>query len=102
MTRSNPHQQIIDPVDKSERSNKARGLWTADGSGIGRTGVGDARSCRKVLDDAMANAQSSGSEADNRLYDRPGERPAEVVAEAANEWKADLVVVGTAFIFIDV
>ena len=49
----------------------------------------------KVLDDALSIARSAGVQADSRLYDKLGERLAEVVAEAADDWKADLVVVGT-------
>lgn len=49
----------------------------------------------KVLNDAMAIAQAAGVEADNLLYDNFGARLAEVVADAAKQWNADLVVVGT-------
>ena len=49
----------------------------------------------KVLDDALSIARSAGVQADSRLYDKLGERLAEVVADAADDWKADLVVVGT-------
>ena len=49
----------------------------------------------KVLNDAMAIAQAAGVEADNLLFDNFGERLAEVVADAATQWNADLVVVGT-------
>lgn len=49
----------------------------------------------KVLNDAMAIAQAAGVEADNLLYDNFGSRLAEVVADAAKQWNADLVVVGT-------
>lgn len=49
----------------------------------------------KVLNDAMAIAQAAGVEADNLLYDNFGERLAEVAADAAKEWSADLIVVGT-------
>ena len=49
----------------------------------------------KIINDAMAVAQSAGVEADNRLYDKFGERLGEVVADAAREWNADLIVVGT-------
>lgn len=49
----------------------------------------------KVLNDAMAIAQAAGVEADNLLFDNFGERLAEVVADAAKQWNADLVVVGT-------
>lgn len=50
---------------------------------------------KKVLDDAMAIAQSAGVEADSQLYDNLGERLAEVVANVARQWDADLIVVGT-------
>lgn len=49
----------------------------------------------KVLDDAMAIARSAGVPAESQLYDKLGERLAEVVADDAGTWNADLVVVGT-------
>ena len=49
----------------------------------------------KVLKDAMAIALSAGVEADNLLFDNFGSRLAEVVADAAKQWNADLIVVGT-------
>ena len=49
----------------------------------------------KVLDDAMAIARSAGVPAESQLYDKLGERLAEVVADDARDWNADLVVVGT-------
>lgn len=49
----------------------------------------------KVLDDGMAAARAAGVEADTVLYDNFGERLAEVVADAARSWEADLIVVGT-------
>lgn len=49
----------------------------------------------KVLKDGLAAAASAGVAADEVLYDKMGERLAETVAEAAREWKADLIVVGT-------
>ena len=115
------YQRILVPVDGSDTSNKAlvAALQMARESG-GRvrlihvveqlaylTGYeqyggysGELVSAMreagaKVLDDAMAIARSAGSEADSLLCDKPGERLAEVVADAAREWNADLVVVGT-------
>jgi len=115
------YQRILVPVDGSDTSNKAlvAALQMARESG-GRvrlihvveqlaylTGYeqyggysGELVSAMreagaKVLDDAMAIARSAGIEADSALYDKLGERLAEVVAEAAREWDADLVVVGT-------
>ncbi len=49
----------------------------------------------KILDDALAIAKSAGVEADTLLRDNLGGRLAEVVADAAKEWNADLIVVGT-------
>ena len=49
----------------------------------------------KILNDAMAIAQSAGVETDNMLFDKFGERLGETVANAAKLWNADLIVVGT-------
>lgn len=49
----------------------------------------------KVLGAALAVAQSAGVEADKQLFDRFGERLGEVIANAAREWTADLIVLGT-------
>lgn len=115
------YQRIIVPVDGSETSNKAlvAALQLARDAGgrvrlihvledmtylSGYEPYGDysaellqvmREAGTKVLDDALAIAQSSGVEADSVLFEPPGGRLAEVVAEAARQWKADLVVVGT-------
>jgi nucleotide-binding universal stress UspA family protein len=49
----------------------------------------------KVLDAALEIARSAGVDADKQLFDRFGERLGEVVANAAREWNADLIVLGT-------
>lgn len=49
----------------------------------------------KVLNDAMDIAKAAGVETDNLLYDNFGARLAEVVADSAKQWDADLIVVGT-------
>jgi nucleotide-binding universal stress UspA family protein len=49
----------------------------------------------KVLNDGMDMAKAAGVEADNMLFDNFGGRLAEVVTDAAKQWNADLVVVGT-------
>lgn len=49
----------------------------------------------KLLDAGLAVAQSAGVEADKQLFDKFGERLSEVVAGAARQWNADLIVVGT-------
>lgn len=49
----------------------------------------------KVLANGLAAAQSAGVEADTVLCDNMGERLPEAVADAAREWNADLIVVGT-------
>lgn len=49
----------------------------------------------KILANGMAAAESAGVEADTVLYDNFGERLPEAVADAARQWNADLIVVGT-------
>lgn len=49
----------------------------------------------KVLDDGLAIAQAAGVEAEKILFDDFGGRLAELVADAAKQWNADLIVVGT-------
>ncbi|WP_369907588.1 universal stress protein [Limnohabitans sp. Hippo3] len=49
----------------------------------------------KVLESGMALASTAKVEADTRLIDRVGQRLGESVADAADEWGADLVVIGT-------
>lgn len=49
----------------------------------------------KVLDDALAMAQSAGVPADTKLVEAPGARLGEVVADEARSWEADLIVTGT-------
>lgn len=49
----------------------------------------------KVLATGLAAAGSAGVEADTVLCDNFGERLPEAVADAAKQWNADLIVVGT-------
>jgi nucleotide-binding universal stress UspA family protein len=49
----------------------------------------------KVLANGLAAAQSAGVEADTVLCDNFGERLPEAMADAAKQWNADLIVVGT-------
>lgn len=49
----------------------------------------------KVLESGMAKASTAKVKADTRLIDRAGQRLGESVADAAGEWGADLVVLGT-------
>jgi nucleotide-binding universal stress UspA family protein len=111
------YKRILVPVDGSETSNKAAvaALQLAREAG-GRvrlvhvldelaylTGyeysadlLAVARDyAKKVLDDALAMAQSAGVPADTKLMEVPGGRLGELVAEEARSWDADLVVVGT-------
>jgi nucleotide-binding universal stress UspA family protein len=53
------------------------------------------QSGRKILDDALALARVEGVQADTQLFDNFGERLAEVVADSATRFNADLMVVGT-------
>jgi nucleotide-binding universal stress UspA family protein len=111
------YKRILVPVDGSETSNKA--LVTAlqlarevggrvrvvhvfdvlvymSGYEFGADVLDQAQGyARKTVDDALAIAASAGVEADGKLLDLPGRRLGEVVADAAREFGADLVVVGT-------
>ena len=49
----------------------------------------------KILEDAQGLAQPYGVETDTQLFDTFDGRLAEVVGDAATEWEADLIVVGT-------
>jgi nucleotide-binding universal stress UspA family protein len=49
----------------------------------------------KILEDALAVAKAAGVPAETELFDNFGERLAEVVADSATRFKADLIVVGT-------
>lgn len=49
----------------------------------------------KILDQGLVIARSAGVQADHVLYGDFGHRLAEMIAEAANGWNADLIVVGT-------
>lgn len=53
------------------------------------------QSGRKILDDALELARAAGVQADTQLFDNFGERLAEVVADSATRFNADLMVVGT-------
>lgn len=49
----------------------------------------------KLLDDAQASARAAGVECDRLLIDKPAQRLGEAVTNAARDWNADLIVVGT-------
>jgi nucleotide-binding universal stress UspA family protein len=53
------------------------------------------QSGRKILDDALELARAEGVQADTQLFDNFGKRLAEVVADSATRFNADLMVVGT-------
>lgn len=49
----------------------------------------------RILHDGLDMARAAGVQADSILFDKLGERLSEVVAGAAREWSADLIVLGT-------
>jgi nucleotide-binding universal stress UspA family protein len=53
------------------------------------------QSGHKILQDGMALASAAQVKADTRLIDRVGQRLGESVADAAGDWGADLIVIGT-------
>nr|WP_228763336.1 universal stress protein [Limnohabitans sp. 2KL-27] len=50
---------------------------------------------QKILQDALAAAQKLGVTADTLLLERAGQRLGNSVADAAGDWGADLLVVGS-------
>jgi nucleotide-binding universal stress UspA family protein len=110
-------KRILVPVDGSETSNKAlvAALEVARNTGgcvrlihamdelvylSGYEYSGDVmgiwrNQATKILDGAMAIAASAGIPAEQDLIEAPGRRLGEVVAKAARDWKADVIVVGT-------
>jgi nucleotide-binding universal stress UspA family protein len=110
-------KRILVPVDGSETSTAAlkAALQTAGEAG-GRVRVvhvldelayvsgydygGDLlriarEQAAKVIGAGLAMGTSAGVPCDSRLLEAPGRRLGDVVAEAAQAWEADLVVVGT-------
>ena len=115
------YQRILVPIDGSQTSTKAlqAALQMAKASGgcvriihlidasaylSGPAGYldfpsdlpGAMRSAgNKVLEDAANLAKAIGVEAETHLYDSFDGKLADVVSNAALQWKADLIVVGT-------
>ncbi len=114
------YQRILVPVDGSETANKAlvaalqmardangqvhlvhvvEGLspMAADPYGAYSGEVIEVmrQSGSKILEDALVLAKAAGVSADTELFDNFGDRLADVVADAATRFRADLVVVGT-------
>ena len=115
------YQRILVPIDGSQTSTKAlqAALQMAKASGgcvriihlidasaylSGPAGYldfpsdlpGAMRSAgNKVLEDAANLAKAIGVQAETHLYDSFDGKLADVVSDAALQWKADLIVVGT-------
>lgn len=53
------------------------------------------RDADHILTGTLDICRSAGVDADTQLVDRPGLRLGEAVAEEAQKWRADLIVVGT-------
>jgi nucleotide-binding universal stress UspA family protein len=115
------YKRILIPIDGSPTSNKAltaalrlardtiarvrfihvldelaylsdHGIYTAHSVEL----VATARKAgKKLLNDALAIAESAGVEADEVLLEEYGVRLGETIANAAKHWNADLIVVGT-------
>jgi len=49
----------------------------------------------KLLDDAVALAATEGVKAERRLFESSKKRVPDLIADGADEWHADLIVVGT-------
>src|SRR5262245_54835100 len=111
------YKRILVPVDGSETSNKAlaaavelardagggvrvrhpleQGAHVASYEYVGQ-GLSHAREAAvKLLEHAVQSVRTAGVEADAQLVDERGTRLGDAVAQAAREWRADLIVVGT-------
>jgi nucleotide-binding universal stress UspA family protein len=110
-------RRVLVPVDGSPTSNKALAaaleLAGENGASVrllhsveqltyatgfdytGQTMLLLRESGEKVLEEALSIAKAAGVQADTQLVDRPGQRLGEAVADAARDWPADLIVVGT-------
>jgi len=86
----NPFQRILVPVDGSETSKKALEATIQ----LARAMDGQIR-VMHAIDEAMATVKAAGVACDSLLVDELGPRLGESVAQAARDWKADLIVVGT-------
>lgn len=115
------YKRILVPVDGSETSNKAlvAALQLArEGGGSVRLAhvledltylagyeqfggysgdlLGIMREAgNRILHDGLDIAKAAGVQADSMLFAKLGERLPEVIAGAAREWNADLIVLGT-------
>jgi nucleotide-binding universal stress UspA family protein len=111
------YKRILIPVDGSNTSRKAvlAGLQLARDTGgrirvlhlleyaahvtsyeyVGQVLSHAREAAAKLLEDALEVAKAAGVEADAQLIDDPGQRLGQAVADAAQEWQADLIVVGT-------
>jgi len=77
------------------------GLLEQNNMGIGnlidpeeiKTGMRTA--AEKLLDSAVAKAKEAGLEPDRMLIESNKKRVAEMIVEAAKQWDADLIVIGT-------
>jgi nucleotide-binding universal stress UspA family protein len=50
---------------------------------------------RKILDRALERVRHAGLEAETRRVDDAGQRIGNVIAQEAQDWQADLIVIGT-------
>lgn len=111
------YRRILVPVDGSRTSNKAlvaalemarerggtvRLLHVIDelALAVGLEYPGDLmqiarKQAEQVLSDGLAIVKAAGIEGQTHLVDVPGQRLGEAVADEAQAWQADLVVVGT-------
>ena len=114
-------KRIVIPVDGSETANKAlvvalqmaretggsvRIIHVIEGTNYSshamqtESFVGDTmnsirNAAQKILDEALALAQPYGVATDTKLFDTFDGRLADAVGNAATDWQADLIVVGT-------
>lgn len=84
---------IAHAADEGPLTQHGMGLGTY--IDIGKVKAEMRESGNALLDHALAKASAAGCPAERMLIESTQRRVAEMIADAAQQWKADLVVVGT-------
>ncbi|MBV8380822.1 MAG: universal stress protein [Paucibacter sp.] len=84
--------RIVHAVEQLRYLTEVDGLsggWTGDVAGVLLQGG------KEIVAQAKARAEAAGVEVDTKLFDNFVERIADLIADEAKNWKADLIVLGT-------
>jgi len=87
------HLCIVHALDEGPLAQHAMGLGTYIDADKIKAEM--RQSAEQLLDRAVAKAGAGGANAERLLIESERKRTAEQIADAARQWKADLIVVGT-------